>query len=269
MISQDRLRILARELGVRQGYAEKNYVNSWLLWGISRSDYGDNLLLKGGTALSKLYFPRSWRYSEDLDFGVAGQYQGSTTELRVLLDTVTDRSGIEFTIREHHESRQEHYPPHYIDISIQYRAVLDHPNTTSIDVMVDEHVAFEPVQHTHAYEDVPEFDLQAYSVEEIFAEKLRSIYQRGAARDYYDLYQLLDTESVKIDFVEVQPVFEAKCEHDGLTVDLSTGLPEDQRDEIRQQWETTLPDLTGEPPTFETVWDRLDTTISQQGRRRP
>jgi hypothetical protein len=30
MISQDRLRTLARELGVRQGYAEKNYVNSWL-----------------------------------------------------------------------------------------------------------------------------------------------------------------------------------------------------------------------------------------------
>ena len=155
MISQDRLRILARELGVRQGYAEKNYVNSWLLWGIFTSDYGDNLLFKGGTALSKLYFPRSWRYSEDLDFGVAGQYQGSKSELRALLETVTDRSGIEFTIREHHASRQEHYPPHYVDISIQYRAVLDHPNTTSIDVMVDEHVAFEPVQHTHAYEDIP------------------------------------------------------------------------------------------------------------------
>jgi predicted nucleotidyltransferase component of viral defense system len=88
MISQDRLRTLARELGVRQGYAEKNYVNSWLLWGIFTSDYGDNLLFKGGTALSKLYFPRSWRYSEDLDFGVAGRYQGSKTELRALLDTV-------------------------------------------------------------------------------------------------------------------------------------------------------------------------------------
>jgi len=44
MISQDRLRILARELGVRQGYAEKNYVNSWLLWGIFTIGYGDNLL---------------------------------------------------------------------------------------------------------------------------------------------------------------------------------------------------------------------------------
>jgi predicted nucleotidyltransferase component of viral defense system len=36
-----------------------------------------------------------------------------------------------------------------------------------------------------------EFDLQAYSVEEIVAEKLRAVYQRGAARDYYNLYEPL------------------------------------------------------------------------------
>jgi hypothetical protein len=265
VISRDRLRVLARELGVRQGYAEKNYVNSWLLWGIFTSDYGDNLLFKGGTALSKLYFPQTWRFSEDLDFGVDGAYQGSTQELQTVLDTITDRAGIEFEIREHHESQQDHYPTHYVDISIQYRAVLDHPNTTSIDVMVDEHVAFNPVQHTHAYEDVPEFDLQAYSVEEIVAEKLRAIYQRGAARDYFDLYQLFETGSVTIDFVDVRPAFEAKCDHDGLTVDLTNGLPDGQRESIRHQWETTLPDLTGDPPVFDLVWDRLDTAISRQG----
>ncbi len=265
MISQDQLRILARELGVRQGYAEKNYVNSWILWGIFTSDYGDNLLFKGGTALSKLYFPQSWRFSEDLDFGVEGEYQGSKQELRTVLDTIADRAGIEFEIREHHESQQDHYPTHYVDISIQYRAVLNHPNTTSIDVMVDEHVAFDPVHHTHAYEDVPEFDLQAYSVEEIFAEKLRAIYQRWAARDYYDLYQLLESDTVAIDFADVRPAFEAKCDHDGLTVTLTDGLPAEQQETIRQQWEATLPDLTGDPPAFEMVWDRLNTAISQQG----
>ncbi|KAA9404681.1 hypothetical protein EGO51_18410 [Haloarcula hispanica] len=267
MISQDRLRILARELGVRQGYAEKNYVNSWLLWGIFMSAYGDNLLFKGGTALSKLYFPQSWRFSEDLDFGVEGEYQGSKRELRTVLDTISDRSGIEFEIREHHESQQDHYPTHYVDISIQYRAVLNHPNTTSIDVMVDEHIAFDPVHHTHTYEDIPEFSLQAYSVEEIFAEKLRAVYQRGAARDYYDLYQLLETDSVTIDFADVRPAFKAKCEHDGLTVDLTDGLPDEQRETIRHQWETTLPDLTGDPPAFEMVWNQLDTTISQRESR--
>lgn len=110
-----------------------------------------------------------------------------------------------------------------------------------------------------------EFDLQAYSVEEIFAEKLRAIYQRGAARDYYDLSQLLETGSVTIDFADVRPAFKAKCDHDGLTVDLTDGLPAEQQETIRHQWETTLPDLTGDPPAFEMVWNRLDTVIFQQG----
>ena len=104
MISEAQLRRQARELDVRLGYAEKNYVNSWLLWGIYTSDYGDNLLFKGGTALSKLYFPQSWRFSEDLDFGVEGEYQGSKQELRTILDTIADRSGIEFEIRERMET---------------------------------------------------------------------------------------------------------------------------------------------------------------------
>ncbi|WP_433632198.1 nucleotidyl transferase AbiEii/AbiGii toxin family protein [Halomicrococcus sp. NG-SE-24] len=265
MISQNRLRVLARELGVRQGYVEKNYVNSWILWGIFTSGFGENLMFKGGTALSKLYFPQSWRFSEDLDFGVEGQYHGSEDDLRDVLDTVTERSGIEFTISEHHESRQQHYPTHYVDMSIQYRAVLDHPNTTSLDVMVDEYVAFDPVHHTHSYEDIPEFELQAYSVEEIFAEKLRAIFQRGAARDYYDLYQLLETESVEIELDVVLPTFEAKCDHDDLDVDLTTGLPVNQREDIQRQWETSLPDLTGDPPLFDTVWERLDEAVIDKG----
>lgn len=262
MITQDRLRVLARQLGVRQGYAEKNYVNSWILWGVFTSEYGENLLFKGGTALSKLYFPRSWRFSEDLDFGVTGQYQGSKNALRSVLDTVTERSGIEFTIREHYEARQQRYPTHYVDVSIQYRAVLDHPNTTSLDVMVDEYVAFDALRHSHEYEDVPAFELQAYSVEEIFAEKLRALFQRGAARDYYDLYQLLETESVDITFADVHAAFEAKCEHDSLSVDLSAGLPAEQRADIARQWDTTLPDLTGDLPAFATVWEQLDTVVT-------
>ena len=41
---------------------------------IHTSPHGDNLLFKGGSALSKLYSPEIWRYSEDFDFGVEGEY---------------------------------------------------------------------------------------------------------------------------------------------------------------------------------------------------
>ena len=47
------------------------------------------------------------------------------------------------------------------------------------------------------------------------------------------------------------PAFEAKCDHEEFDVDISTGLPGNQREDIRRQWETTLPDLTNDPPLFD------------------
>lgn len=259
MISDAQLRRLARELDVRLGYAEKNYVNSWILWAIYTSSYGNNLLFKGGTALSKLYFPETWRYSEDIDFGVEGEYRGSEEELQDALEDAARASGIDFKMTKHRELQKEEYPTHYVDIDIQYDAVLGHKNTTSLDVMIDEYVAFASVDHHHSYEDVPRFGLTAYSREEIFAEKLRALYQRSQARDYYDLYRLI-TEA-DIDDSVVLPAFTRKCEHDDLDIDLRSGLPRGKRDELRDGWQSTLPDLVASLPNFDSVYDALEKYI--------
>ncbi|CCQ34675.1 Nucleotidyl transferase of unknown function protein [Halorhabdus tiamatea SARL4B] len=256
MISEAQLRRLARELDVRLGYAEKNYVNSWILWAIYTSSYGDNLLFKGGTALSKLYFPETWRYSEDLDFGVEGAYRGSETGLQDALEDAARTSGIDFEVTKHRELQKEAYPTHYVDIDIQYTAVLGQKNTTSLDVMIDEYVVFDSVSHHHSYEDVPEFELTAYSLEEIFAEKLRALYQRSQARDYYDLYRMI-TEADVADS-GILSAFTQKCEHDGLDIDLRDGLPGDKRAEIRDGWQNTLPDLVADLPGFGPVYDVLE-----------
>jgi len=256
MISEAQLRRLARELDVRLGYAEKNYVNSWILRAIYTSPYGDNLLFKGGTALSKLYFPETWRYSEDLDFGVNGAYRGSEAELQGALYDAARASGIDFEVTKHRELQKSAYPTHYVDIDIQYNAVLEHKNTTSLDVMIDEYVALASVDHHHSYEDVPEFELTAYSREEIFAEKLRALYQRTQARDYYDIHRMI-TET-DIDDTVILPAFSRKCEHDGLDVDLRDGLPRGKRDEIRDGWQSTLPDLVADLPEFDPVYQTLE-----------
>ena len=54
--------------GVQFWIVEKDYALSYLLMAISTTeDLGDALVLKGGTALRKLYF-RDYRFSEDLDY---------------------------------------------------------------------------------------------------------------------------------------------------------------------------------------------------------
>jgi predicted nucleotidyltransferase component of viral defense system len=122
--------------------------------------------------------------------------------------------------------------------------------------MIDEHVAFASVSHHHSYEDVPEFEVIAYSLEEIFAEKLRALYQRSQARDYYDLYRMI-TEA-DIDDPVILPAFSRKCEHDGLDIDLRDGLPGEKRGEVRDGWQNTLPDLVADLPEFDQVYEALN-----------
>lgn len=206
-----------------------------------------------------MYFPETWRYSEDLDFGVEGTYRGSEAGLQDALEDAGRASGIDFKMTKHRELQTDAYPTHYVDIDIQYTAVLGHKNTTSLDVMIDEYVAFDAVKHRHSYEDVPEFELTAYSSEEIFAEKLRALYQRSQARDYYDLYRMI-TEA-DVDDSGILPAFTRKCDHDGLDIDLRDGLPRERRDEIHDGWENTLPDLVADLPEFDPAYEALEDYI--------
>lgn len=206
-----------------------------------------------------MYFPQTWRYSEDLDFGVEGAYHGSEAELQHALDDAARASGINFEVTKHRELQKEAYPTHYVDIDIQYNAILGHKNTTSLDVMIDEYVAFASVNHFHSYEDIPEFELAAYSLEEIFAEKLRALFQRSQARDYYDLYRMI-TEA-DIDDSVILPAFTRKCEHDRLAIELRDGPPREKQDALRDGWQHMLPDLVAALPEFSPVCEALEEYI--------
>jgi predicted nucleotidyltransferase component of viral defense system len=75
-----RLRDAAREQGVPQEVIEKDYAMSYLLAAISTEEkLGRSLVLKGGTALKKLFFG-DYRFSEDLDFSARGAPTGERLE---------------------------------------------------------------------------------------------------------------------------------------------------------------------------------------------
>lgn len=191
MISDAQVRTLARQDSVTAGLAEKNYVNSWILYAIYAGPFDESLVFKGGTALSKLYFPDVWRFSEDLDFTATESWSNVADELADALTAIEAVSGITFTVNSVHEAGD---PIEYVQAKVQYDAVLGQKNTTDIDITFKEPVIFPIVDHEHSYEDVPSVTIPAYSIEEIFVEKLRSLYQRARTRDYYDIYRLLDQE---------------------------------------------------------------------------
>lgn len=257
MISEARLRTLARRDGVTAGLAEKNYVNSWVLYAVYTSDI-DGLVFKGGTALSKLYFPELWRFSEDLDFTATEKITDLRTRLEDAFDSIEERSGIRFEVTSFHEAGD---PVEYVQVKVQYDAVLGQRNTTELDITFDEPIVFDIVEHSHGFEDVPEFQLPAYSVEEIFVEKLRSIYQRARARDYYDIYRLLN--DYEFDDAVIADALQMKAEARDVTIGLEAGVPADDVEDVKAYWNRALDRLVTEKPEFEQVVEQITSYLQK------
>lgn len=68
MIKPQEITKLANREGVRLQQIEKDYIISWVLWGVyNHSTLKDALIFKGGTCLNKVHI-ENYRYSEDIDF---------------------------------------------------------------------------------------------------------------------------------------------------------------------------------------------------------
>jgi len=68
MIKSGEIQQKARKIGVRDQQIEKDYILSWILFGISKHEQlSKAIIFKGGTVLKKAYF-EDYRFSEDLDF---------------------------------------------------------------------------------------------------------------------------------------------------------------------------------------------------------
>lgn len=256
MISGTRVRILARQDGVTAGLAEKNYVNSWILYALYTGPFNDTLVFKGGTALSKLYFPDMWRFSEDLDFTVTEPLDNVADDIDDALTDIEPTSGITFELTSVHEAGN---PIEYVQLKVQYDAVLGQRNTTDIDITFNEALAFPIQTHEHSYEDIPISTVPAYSVEEIFVEKLRSIYQRARARDYYDIYRLLQQE--QFDDQTIHTALQEKAAAHDVALDLANGVPDDDIDAIEAYWDQALDRLVTNQISFDDVIKTVDTYL--------
>ncbi len=85
---------------------------------------------------------------------------------------------------------------------LRVRARYDGPitrGTIKIEVSREAFIGdTERVNVTKMY-DYPEYEILVYSINNILAEKMRAIIERGAVRDYYDVWRLLRTGRVDVE----------------------------------------------------------------------
>ncbi len=101
------------------------------------------------------------------------------------------------------------------------------------------------------YEDIPEFEVLVYSPNEILVEKLRSILQRGKARDYYDVWRLMKEKEFSPD--KIRELFIMKCHITGIEFKPDLIFDEKRLSEAKKFWAIALARLTKDLPDFESV----------------
>jgi len=238
MLSRAELQRLANREKVALGMLEKDYILTEVLKALSQlPGLHKSLVFKGGTALRKVYFPH-WRYSEDLDFTVTLDIPKE--ELRQNLNSWYQQ--VEQTTQIRLTTRMLHKANGYARVRTQFLGPLAHPAMIYMDLSFDEPLCLKPEFRKVLTAPFPneERTVQVYPLEELMAEKMRSLVERGKSRDYYDVWRLLKEQCSQINLEQLGTVLEKKLNHKGLSLkSIEDFLPESPAG-IKRYWEKDL-----------------------------
>jgi len=278
-----RLEEARKNTGLPWEIIERDYILSWVLAGIGVNGKLQNeLVFKGGTALKKCYFGEH-RFSEDLDFTARRSTpRGDKLEEEIqrscglATELAQNFSPLELKVERYTE--KEPHPGNQEAFTVRgkfpwHRQFLVR---AMIEITVDEPIEINPIkrQIIHGYGEKISQEVFVYSLEEIMAEKIRAILQhlqkleergwsRSRARDYYDLWRILNHYPEQLRIEILPNLFLKKCKV--RKVDFSG--PEEFFDKtlldyIAETWEQWLGPLIPELPPFEPVIDNLKQKLS-------
>jgi len=279
---------IASGMGVPVDVIEKDYVLSYLLAGTSSVPALAGLRFKGGTALKKMIFGPSYRFSEDLDFSAVGVPQGQAIvpHVAAAVQAVERRLGERGRFRVEFDRMPERDPHPTGQDSFRVRVAFPWQSTPQVRVKLeithDEPVLLATQSRLilHGYDQLGEYEalaaveVETYALEEIVAEKLRALRQtqqrleargwnRPRARDYYDLWRLLSDFGAEINAPEVRRILPAKMAHRGVRYRcLEDFFTEQLVSEARRHWLGTLGTFVSPLPDLEVVLAELRPLIA-------
>jgi len=267
-----------KRLGIPWEVLERDYLLSWVLAGLGRvNSLRDTLVFKGGTALKKCYFG-NYRFSEDLDFSTVGDVptgkaleeaiRKACSAARRLLD---EYASVEiacerYTERDPHPGGQEAFT-----IRAQLPWQRSPQTRVMVEITIDEKVLKNPCVRRvlHEYGEPFDAEVLVYVLEEIVAEKLRSILQhveklrergwsRSRGRDYYDLWRILSSYRDRIDLSGFPSLLREKCDARNVTfIGADDFFQEPVLAHVEKTWRQWLAPLVPDLPPFKTVISEL------------
>lgn len=254
MIKPGEIQQKANAVGVRDQQIEKDYILSWILFGISQQEkLSKAIVFKGGTVLKKVYF-EDYRFSEDLDFTLLFS-ELSNEQIFEWFKEVFEFIKVEANIPLDIIDNNEHEDGG-INFYISYIGPLGgqgNNKRVKVDISRSEQLVFEPIKKDVfiGYSDLEEHQLLCYPLEEVLVEKMRSVMQRMQARDFYDIWYLLEEHEMDVDFYLIE--FEAKCKSKNI---LYTDFPKKLDERLPQykgRWKSSMSEQIKDLPDFDQV----------------
>jgi len=252
MIKPGEIQQKAREVGVRDQQIEKDYILSWILQGIAQHEQlSTAIVFKGGTVLKKIYFD-DYRFSEDLDFTLLNT---KTTNEQIFawfnetFEYVLEEANIRLEIIDNNEHEDGG-----INFYIGYVGPLGgqgNNKKVKIDISKNEQLEFKPVMQLViiGYTDLEKHELLCYPLEEVLVEKMRTVMQRMQARDFYDIWYLLEVHGMDINFYLEE--FANKCSTKKLNpADFQKKLAE-RLPQYKWRWQSSMNEQIKNLPNFE------------------
>lgn len=268
MISEAELRRLAASVGVDLMVLDLDYVLGWFLTGLySQPTAAFRLIFKGGTCLRKCFFT-NYRFSEDLDFSLAGFW--SESEVAHAIEAVqrwsAGANGPDFVAAPLRiEVVNDDYGTEAYQARIYYRGPLrwgGSPRSIRLDISRGEHLAFPTERRSllHVYSDSNHLEnagIICYGLAEMLTEKLRAICGQRRfiiARDLYDIYHIAQSGIL---LEAVRNALPAKFAAKGI--DLPSSIISDlerKQPLFAEDWDRRLAHLlpVGDSVTFEGAW---------------
>lgn len=254
MIKPGEISLKSREAGVRDQQIEKDYVLSWLLQGVAQHEQlSTAIVFKGGTVLKKIYF-EDYRFSEDLDFTLLNNNipnEQIFEWFKKTFEYVLEEANIRLEIIDNNEHEDGG-----INFYISYIGPLGgqgNNKKVKVDISRSEKLEFDPVMKSVliGYSDLTEHQLLCYPLEEVLVEKLRTMMQRMQARDFYDIWYLLEHKQMDVSFYLKE--FTNKCESKKLNpADFQKKLAE-RLPQYKGRWESSLKEQIHNLPDFDQV----------------
>jgi len=239
----------ARAFGVPPSTIERDYAQNWLLAHLSTLP----MALKGGTGIRKVFI-ENYRFSDDLDFTLLEPYEKEALqeEVKGAVSRAREESGIGFeedigiieTATGFRATALFRIIP--MNASIPTKLIIDLTTMSNESVLLP----VEKRQIYHPYSDKLTAGVTSYCLEEIMAEKIRSLFQRLRPRDIYDIWHLAG----RVNPDAVTCILHRKCGCKEVVPDGS--VLAGKREQFSASWNASLRHQMKVIPNFEEAFER-------------